>query len=486
MSAIVRCRGVEKIYQAGRDRGAGAARRRSRHRGRRFRHAGGSLGLGQDDASQHHRRARPADEQVKSSLTASRWAARQEQPRRHAAAQDRLRVPDLQPDPGAVGGGECRIHSRTAERAAQGKRDTRAVEVLAKWALKAWKTAGRRGFPADSSSALRWRGRWGRSPRSCSPTSRPPIWTPRIAEELIALMAHLNATSGITFLIATHDPRVIAHSRSHIEMTDGRITADETCKAADELHAFAARTTQGVRGRLARACFLSVRGMRRHDDAIHGRLELQDAVSFIRPQRQPRCGARHRGPQRSVWQFRLTWDPSWGSLEFRFPLRSRRTRRRQTCVLRATKRGLLPARLRPGSTSPTPSSTTANDRASRASTGFRSAYTTPDFVVRVGRQALTWGSGFRVPADGSLRSIFAGRDGHRIQARHRHALHAMSLRRRIGSAIHRRAAFARAERRGPDFECKLLRAALSRHDRGLTKRRGCSRAITATGRARSA
>jgi putative ABC transport system ATP-binding protein len=47
------------------------------------------------------------------------------------------------------------------------------------------------------------------------------------AEELIALMAHLNASSGITFLIATHDSRVIAHSRRRIEMIDGRITADE-------------------------------------------------------------------------------------------------------------------------------------------------------------------------------------------------------------------------------------------------------------------
>src|SRR5579863_3571529 len=46
------------------------------------------------------------------------------------------------------------------------------------------------------------------------------------AEELIALMAELNASSGITFLIATHDARVIAHTRRHIEMTDGRITAD--------------------------------------------------------------------------------------------------------------------------------------------------------------------------------------------------------------------------------------------------------------------
>ena len=45
------------------------------------------------------------------------------------------------------------------------------------------------------------------------------------AEELIALMARLNGASGITFLIATHDARVIAHSRRRIEMTDGQITA---------------------------------------------------------------------------------------------------------------------------------------------------------------------------------------------------------------------------------------------------------------------
>jgi putative ABC transport system ATP-binding protein len=47
------------------------------------------------------------------------------------------------------------------------------------------------------------------------------------AEELIALMASLNAASGITFLISTHDTRVIAHTRRHIEIIDGRITADE-------------------------------------------------------------------------------------------------------------------------------------------------------------------------------------------------------------------------------------------------------------------
>ncbi|HEV2364020.1 MAG TPA: ABC transporter ATP-binding protein [Caulobacteraceae bacterium] len=46
------------------------------------------------------------------------------------------------------------------------------------------------------------------------------------AEELVALMARLNRASKVTFLIAAHDPRVIARARRHIEMTDGVITAD--------------------------------------------------------------------------------------------------------------------------------------------------------------------------------------------------------------------------------------------------------------------
>jgi putative ABC transport system ATP-binding protein len=54
----------------------------------------------------------------------------------------------------------------------------------------------------------------------------------RNAEELIALMADLNAKSGITFLIATHDARVIVHSRRRIEMSDGRISADERAPVA--------------------------------------------------------------------------------------------------------------------------------------------------------------------------------------------------------------------------------------------------------------
>ncbi len=47
------------------------------------------------------------------------------------------------------------------------------------------------------------------------------------AEDLIALMSELNLASGVTFLMATHDARVIARTRRHIVITDGRITSDE-------------------------------------------------------------------------------------------------------------------------------------------------------------------------------------------------------------------------------------------------------------------
>jgi len=50
----------------------------------------------------------------------------------------------------------------------------------------------------------------------------------KTAEELIDLMSHLNTSQGITFLMGTHDARVIARSRRHLEITDGRIIRDDT------------------------------------------------------------------------------------------------------------------------------------------------------------------------------------------------------------------------------------------------------------------
>lgn len=46
------------------------------------------------------------------------------------------------------------------------------------------------------------------------------------AESLLSLMAELNQESGITFIVATHDPRVIAHTRRRIVLTDGQIEQD--------------------------------------------------------------------------------------------------------------------------------------------------------------------------------------------------------------------------------------------------------------------
>jgi putative ABC transport system ATP-binding protein len=47
------------------------------------------------------------------------------------------------------------------------------------------------------------------------------------SDELLAMMSRLNQESNVTIIVATHDPKVIAHTRRHIVLTDGRIDTDE-------------------------------------------------------------------------------------------------------------------------------------------------------------------------------------------------------------------------------------------------------------------
>lgn len=47
-------------------------------------------------------------------------------------------------------------------------------------------------------------------------------------DSLLALMAELNVRYGATFLIATHDERVINYTRRRIRLADGVIASDET------------------------------------------------------------------------------------------------------------------------------------------------------------------------------------------------------------------------------------------------------------------
>jgi len=46
-------------------------------------------------------------------------------------------------------------------------------------------------------------------------------------EGLLELMGRLNETRGMTFCVASHDPRVINHTRRRVRMRDGAIEADE-------------------------------------------------------------------------------------------------------------------------------------------------------------------------------------------------------------------------------------------------------------------
>jgi len=48
----------------------------------------------------------------------------------------------------------------------------------------------------------------------------------KTALELIALMSRLNQEHGTTFVIGTHDPRVMDHTKRHIELVDGNIASD--------------------------------------------------------------------------------------------------------------------------------------------------------------------------------------------------------------------------------------------------------------------
>jgi putative ABC transport system ATP-binding protein len=46
------------------------------------------------------------------------------------------------------------------------------------------------------------------------------------AEEILELMRGICESSGVSFLFATHDPRVVARARRVIALHDGRIESD--------------------------------------------------------------------------------------------------------------------------------------------------------------------------------------------------------------------------------------------------------------------
>jgi len=49
----------------------------------------------------------------------------------------------------------------------------------------------------------------------------------KTAEGLMALMHQLNEERGVTFIFATHDPRIMEHARRLIQLRDGHVELDE-------------------------------------------------------------------------------------------------------------------------------------------------------------------------------------------------------------------------------------------------------------------
>ncbi len=127
------------------------------------------------------------------------------------------------------------------------------------------------------------------------------------------------------------------------------------------------------------------------DDAIHGRVELQDAGNSVRGNT---LDAQFGGENRNDFlsDIRLTWEPSWNnwSLAVHYVVD---TDYGDDVPLARDESGLLSL---PPATWFNLTNTFDNSgelEGSQRIDRLSVAYTTSDFVVRIGRQALTWGSG---------------------------------------------------------------------------------------------
>ena len=127
------------------------------------------------------------------------------------------------------------------------------------------------------------------------------------------------------------------------------------------------------------------------DDALHGRLEVQDAIQTFGPDSlQAANGAGVAND--ALGNLRLIWQPAWGSWSFQFQYLVSAEDGPDVALERIEARVISP---------PPPTLFDLTDTfesrgdlvASQSIDRLAIGYATPDWVVRVGRQALTWGSG---------------------------------------------------------------------------------------------
>lgn len=148
-----------------------------------------------------------------------------------------------------------------------------------------------------------------------------------------------------------------------------------------------------IQGAILCGAIFPVRSFAQTDnpDGIHGRIELQDAASFDRPQSlDAELGTADHND--GLANLRLTYNPSWGSWNFDFhylvtvedgeDARLVQTESQLEHIPSATWFNLTNTFISRGSV-------LAEQSIDRLSL----TYSASDFVIRIGRQALTWGSG---------------------------------------------------------------------------------------------
>lgn len=127
------------------------------------------------------------------------------------------------------------------------------------------------------------------------------------------------------------------------------------------------------------------------DNDLHGRLELQDAGEFSRPD-SVQAALGDQVANDALGNLRLIWEPVWGrfGLQIHYLLSAEDG---PNVALARREQSLLPQ--------PPPTWFNLTDTFERRNSTLASqtidrlalTYTTPEWVVRIGRQAITWGSG---------------------------------------------------------------------------------------------
>ena len=143
-----------------------------------------------------------------------------------AQPEDRLRLPELQPDPANLGAAERGAAARLCARQAEGAAAARGRRAPRGRSRASGCTTCRPSSRAGSSSVRPLLARSSPIRPCCSPTSRPATSIRASTAELLQVFCRLNV-AGRTIVLITHEPEVAAACKRVIVLRDGRIVEDQ-------------------------------------------------------------------------------------------------------------------------------------------------------------------------------------------------------------------------------------------------------------------